>query len=342
MNKYTGFNPNYMTEGVSSNSKITNLLDTRAMYKEPQKALPTLVALTSDYAEDAKYAVGKPFKLDATFTYNLTTADLSNITWEITPNDALRLTLSTKPDSKTIRKHFVPLKEGAVTIKTSFTNAKKQISSKSITLQIGKAGIVYDSLQVTNIVSCLFTDPTTTELKVGEPKEIAIVFDRPVPESENISIMMSENLKATQAFKFSSDRKSGKISISAIDTGYAYFKVATTGSTYVGFNDIPIVENPDLLMLVGISAAQAAYEGEQITIDYTFNKALDSDTPEGLNIIISNMTVINEASRSHSGQKLSVVYNCVTPGTATITAQLNASTVKTLVRTDYTITEDAK
>ena len=340
MSKYNGFNPQYMTEGVSNNKKINTILDTSAMYKTPPKALPKLVALTSDYAETAKYVVGKVFNLDATFTYKLSTADLSNIIWEVTPADALRVEVLTgMPDPKTIRRRYIPLKEGNVTVKVSFTDANKQVSTQSIQIQVGKAVEAPSSLNVTRIVSCMFTDPTVEELKIGEEKEITIVFDRAVPENENVSIITSDNIKSKLGFNFASDRKSGRISIQATELGYAYFKVSTTGTPYLGFENIPVVANPDMLTLVGISKAQSAYEGEQVTVVYTFNKEVSTSTPEGLNIVISNQAVIEESSRSHKGANLSIVYDCLEPGTTTITAGVNGTTVKTLVRTDNVVPE---
>lgn len=343
MNKYNGFNPQYMTEGMSNNGKLNNILDTRAMYKTPEKALPKLIALTSDYAEDAKYLVGKPFNLDATFSYKLKTSDLSNIKWEVTPKDALRERIvAMKPDPKTVRKVYLPLKEGEVTIKVSFTDSKKAISTQTIKLQIGKAVEESCSLETTKIVSCMFTDPTVEELKVGEEKEIKIVFDRAVPANEEISIITSPNLKSKLGFNYAADRKSGTISINATEVGYAYFKVSTTGTPYVGFSDIPVVENPDMLTLVGISPAQSAYEGEQVTVKYSFNKNVESATPEGFKIIISDPTVVTEDSRSNSGKDISVVYNCEKPGTTNITASVNGTMVKTMVRTDNQIPELVK
>ena len=312
-----------LSVGHSNNREIKDeLLDTKTFFRSPEKALPKVIALVTDYAADAKYVVGKRFFLDAVFDHQIQYSDIvKGVKWEITPKENFREILVTaRPDARTIRKEIIPLKDGELALKCSYTDKNKVKSEVSLTVNVESGIIAEDPLRVVKIINMEYTNPDVVdEFEVGQVEEVKVYFDSIMETEKSFSVITSENIKITKPLKLASDKKSGTFSFECVSAGKGSVQVSTTGTPYVGFYvPVKVLEE---LALVAISGPLEVIKGQTVDCVLTFNNYLKGQVPKGLKVTLDNANV-TEKSRAVVGKNVTITYTGATEGVTKVEAQL--------------------
>lgn len=330
-----------LSTGYSNNRDIKDvLLDNSAFFKSPEKAMPKVIALVTDYAADAKYIVGKRFFLDAVFDHQVQYSDIvKGVKWEITPKENFREKLvSARPDARTIRKEIIPLKAGKLTCKVEFTDAKKQKTEATFSVTVEEGKVSADSLRVVRIINMEYTNPDIVdEFEVEQEEEVKVYFDSIMENEKGFSIITSENITITTPFKLAADKLSGTFKFKCVAAGKGSVQVCTTGTPYVGFY-VPVkILGP--LELLSISGPLEVVKGQTVDCVLTFNNYLKGQVPAELKISLDNANV-TEKSRAVAGKTVTITYTGATEGVTKVEAQLgDASPSKSC---DITVQPEAR
>lgn len=315
-----------VSTGYSDNKPIKDdLLDTSTFFRTPEKALPKLVALVSDYAEDEEYYVGKRFFVDAVFDHQLTYEDSLNVKWDIQPKENFRFGMVCgRPDARTVRQEIIPTKAGNIVVKAEYKDKKGTISKMMLAIKTNALKATADSLRTVQIINMEYSNEHVTDtFLVNQDEEVKVYFDSIMENEKGFSIITSENIEITKEFKLAEDRKSGTFTFACKATGKGSVQVCTTGTSYIGFY-IPVEEAPAELELVSISEPLEVIKGQQVKCVLTFNNFL-LEVPAELKVTLDNANV-KEIKKEVLDKTITITYEGMIEGVTQVTAQLGDAT----------------
>lgn len=315
-----------VSTGYSNNQAIKDaLLDTSTFYRTPEKAMPKLVALVSDYAADEKYFVGKRFFVDAVFDHQLTYEESIKVKWDIQPKENFRFGMVCgRPDARTVRQEIIPTKAGNIVIKASYTDKKGVKTEMQLVVKPESLKATADSLRTVQIINMEYVSKDVTDtFLVNQDEEVKVYFDSIMENEKGFSIITSENIVITKEFKLAEDRKSGTFTFACKEAGKGSIQVCTTGTPYVGFF-VPVEEAPAELELVSISEPLEVIKGQQVKCVLTFNNFL-LEVPADLKVTLNNANV-KEVKKEVLDKTITITYEGMTEGVTQVTAQLGDAT----------------